>query len=71
MDDNDEHPWLGRRVWIVDVDGRRHHGTLWWNDGATVRVRIDTPELVLIPVAAQGERWGFIGDSNPKSLRPR
>jgi hypothetical protein len=69
--DGDERPWIGRRVWIVDIKGRRHHGTLWWNNGATVHVRIDTPEVVLVPVAAQGERWGFIEDINPKSLRSR
>jgi hypothetical protein len=48
--DEDERPWIGRRVWIVDIKGRRHHGTLWWNNGATVHVRIDTPEVVLVPV---------------------
>jgi hypothetical protein len=64
-------PWIGRRVWIVAIGGRRHHGTLWWHDGATVHVRIDTPELVLVPVAARGERWGFIGDVSRNSLRSR
>ncbi len=69
--DEDERPWIGRRVWVVDVEGKRHHGTLWWNDGATVQVRIDTPELALVPVAARGERWGFIGDPSPQWLRSR
>jgi len=67
----DVRPWIGRRVWIVDIEGKRHHGTLWWNDGATVRVRIDAPEFVLVPVAARGERWGFIAGASRKPLRSR
>ena len=69
--DGDERPWVGRRVWVVDIEGKRHHGTLWWNDGATVRVRIDAPDLVLVPVAARGERWGFVGEAGRKPLRSR
>lgn len=69
--DGDERSWIGRRVWIMDVRGKRHHGTLWWNDGITVRVRIDAPELILVPVAAQGERWGFVGEAGRKLARPR
>jgi len=41
--DGDKRPWIGRRVWIVDSDGKRRHGTLWWNDGARVQITIDTP----------------------------
>jgi hypothetical protein len=64
--DEDKRPWIGRRVWIFDSDGKRRHGTLWWSDGASVQIRIDTPGLTLVPVAARGERWDFIGGANRK-----
>ena len=58
--DEDTRRWVGRRVWIMDMQGKRHHGTLWWIDGITVKVRIDTPSPELLAVAARGERWDFI-----------
>jgi hypothetical protein len=64
--DEDKRPWIGRRVWIVDSDGKRRHGTLWWSDGARVQIRIDTPSLTLVPVVARGERWDFIGRASRK-----
>jgi hypothetical protein len=48
----------------VDAQGKRHHGTLWWTDGVIVRVRTDTPGVTLVPVAARGERWGFLGGAS-------
>jgi hypothetical protein len=52
--------WLGRRVWIVDPDGRRHNGTLWWEDESSVLVRQDGAiGLKTFPKSAEGRRWGF------------
>ena len=53
-------------MWIVDSDGKRRHGTLWWSDGASVQIRIDTPGLTLVPVAARGERWNFLRRASRK-----
>lgn len=52
--------WLGVRVWVVDESGKRHNGTLWWEDESSVLIRQDgTVGLQVLPKAVQGTRWGF------------
>ena len=59
--------WLGRRVWLVDPDGKRHNGTLWWEDETSVLIREDgLVGLQTLPKAAEGTRWG-LADDNDKS----
>ena len=67
--DQDAHPWFGRRVWVIDAEGKRHHGTVLWSDGVILQVRIDTPDLAVVPIAARGERWGFIGGVSGSAAR--
>jgi len=56
--------WLGLRVWVVDANGRRHNGTLWWEDESTVLIRQDgVVGLQVLPKAAEGTRWGFADDT--------
>lgn len=50
-----------RRVWVVDVDGTKRVGTLWWVDGDSVQIRADNlSRVAVLPVAARGKRWDFI-----------
>jgi hypothetical protein len=59
--------WRGLRVWIADADGKRHIGTLWWEDGSSVLVRQDgVVGLQVLPKAAEGVRWRFVGDNDKK-----
>lgn len=52
--------WLGVRVWVVDEHGKKHNGTLWWEDESSVLIRQDgTVGLQVLPKAVQGTRWGF------------
>jgi hypothetical protein len=59
---NGKRRWLGLRVWIVDADGKRHNGTLWWEHEDTVLIRVDgLVGLQTLPKVAEGVRWGFAG----------
>jgi hypothetical protein len=50
-----------RRVWVVDADGMKRGGTLWWVDGDSVQIRVDNLSgVTVLPVAARGKRWDFI-----------
>ena len=61
--------WLGVKVWVAELDGKRHTGTLWWEDETSVQIREDgTVGLRLLPKAAEGTRWGFLTDDG--SVRP-
>lgn len=52
--------WLGRQVWIVGADGKRHSGTLWWEYEQTVLIREDgLVGLQVLPKDTEGVRWGF------------
>jgi hypothetical protein len=56
--------WLGLRVWVVDANGRKHNGTLWWEDESNVLIRQDgVVGLQVLPKAAEGIRWGYADDS--------
>jgi hypothetical protein len=58
--------WLGRRVWVIDGDGKRHYGTAWWIDETTVLIREEgRTGLVALPKSEEGTRWGFM-DGNDK-----
>jgi hypothetical protein len=46
-------------VWVVDADGRKRGGTLWWIDGDSARIRVDTG-LAVLPIAARGKQWDFV-----------
>ena len=52
--------WLGVEVWVAELDGKRHTGTLWWEDESSVQIREDgTVGLRMLPKASEGTRWGF------------
>ncbi len=48
-----------RRVWVVDADGTKRAGTLWWIDGDSAQIRVATSVTVL-PIAARGKQWDFV-----------
>lgn len=55
--------WRGLRVWLADADGKRHIG----EDGSSVLVRQDgVVGLQVLPKAAEGVRWRFVGDNDKK-----
>ena len=58
--------WLGLRVWVIDGDGRRHNGTLWWEDQSSVVIRQDgIVGLQVLPKETQGTLWGFQAGKTP------
>jgi hypothetical protein len=63
--DEDERPWIGRRVW-VGTNGQKGYGTLWSladsTAAPTVLIRLEggVPGVLVIPVAQRGTRWDFI-----------
>jgi hypothetical protein len=57
--------WRGLRVWVTDADGRRHNGTLWWEDESSVLIRQDgVVGLQVLTKAAEGIRWGLAEDGD-------
>ena len=58
--------WLGLRIWVVDADGNRGNGTLWWEDAFSILVRRDgVVGLQTLPKSAEGTRWGVVDDKTP------
>jgi hypothetical protein len=63
----DKRRWLGRRVWVAHIEGKRHYGTLWWEYEETVLIRQDgIVGLRVFLKASQGTHWGF-ADENGKT----
>ena len=57
--------WLALPVWVADADGRRHSGTLWWEDKSSVLIREDgVVGLQVLPKAPEGIRWGLAEDGD-------
>jgi hypothetical protein len=61
--------WIGRRVWVLDRDGNRRGGVVWFENESDVLIREDgVVGLRTQPKQAEGIRWGFAGggDSGPQ-----
>jgi hypothetical protein len=60
--------WVGRRVWVLDRDGKRRGGIVWFENESDVLIRADgVVGLRTLPMQAQGIRWGFADNSDPTS----
>ena len=63
--DDGKRQWLGRQVWVVDKNGKRHKGILWFAVDTDVLIRRDgRARLLTLPEETEGIRWGFAEDGD-------
>jgi hypothetical protein len=65
--DEDRSTWIGRRVWGVGADGKRHRGSIVSvvsdhpSEAPTVVICVDDYRAVIVfGVASRGTDWGFV-----------
>jgi hypothetical protein len=65
--DEDRSTWIGRRVWGVGADGKRHRGSIVYvvsdhpSAAPTVVICVDDDRAVIVfEVALRGTDWGFV-----------
>jgi hypothetical protein len=59
--------WLGLRVWVTDADGKRHNGTLRWEDKSSVLIRQDG--VVGLQVCSRKRRKESVGGLRKTATR--